>query len=508
VTSTTVSTPSTTSTSLAPGTAALLIDPKAALGTLFAFRGYEPGPTPNVAVILTVDSFREPAAGAGVSLFDPELLYAISIDNNNDARADIVFEFRFATEIVLPDYFTALVGVGAGGALAPANSPPPIAPGTLILPPRIAAFDDAGFGVRQTYRVTKIEAGMVTDLSAGQTLFAMPPDVGPRTLDAATLFDAAIRTLPGGIRVFAGVVDEPSWADRGGALDTFNTAKSPPVLSVAEDAALVNLASDALSGFDVNAIAIELPISMLTRTKSIEPASSPAATIGVWATTSRPRTKALPTEPGGEPTLSTDFVQIARRGNPLIEELLIATGWKRRFGMDAPVNDGQFVGFFLDPNLARAFNALFAGAVAIPSPPRTDLLPLFGYAPPIAAPGTPAGPIADLLRLNTGVSPTPPGSMNRLGLLGGDPAGFPNGCRLVDDAVDVTWRLVAGGILAGAPFSTSSINTLLGDGVNVNDVPFRTTFPYLARPHSGRARRHIDPGEPSCTAGAGAACLP
>ena len=176
--------------------------------------------------------------------------------------------------------------------------------------------------------------------------------------------------------------------------------------------------------------------------------------------------------------------------------------------LDQPKNDSQFASFFLDPALARVVNALTAGAVAIPTPPRVDLLPVVTYAPPIAAPGTPAGPVTDLLRLNTGVPPTPPASQSRLGLLGGDPAEFPNGRRLVDDVVDLALRLVVGGVLAGPPFSTSPVNSRLGDGVNVNDAPYRTSFPYLANAPSGRSRRHIDPGEPGCTAGAGAPCLP
>jgi hypothetical protein len=148
--------------------------------------------------------------------------------------------------------------------------------------------------------------------------------------------------------------------------------------------------------------------------------------------------------------------------------------------------------------------------VAIPTPPRLDLLPVVTYAPPIAASGTPAGPVADLLRLNTGVSPTPSASQHRLWLLGGDPAGFPNGRRLVDDVVDLSLRLVAGGVLAGPPFSTSPLNTRLGDGVNVNDAPYRTSFPYLANAPSGRTRRHVDPGEAACTPlfGGGAPCRP
>jgi len=194
---------------------------------------------------------------------------------------------------------------------------------------------------------------------------------------------------------------------------------------------------------------------------------------------------------------------VQRVGNPLINELLVGTGFKDRFSMDQPKNDAQFASFFLDPALARILNAATAGGLSIPTPPRLDLIPLVNYSPPIAAPGTPGGPIADLLRLNTGVAPTPPGSASRLGLLGGDPAGFPNGRRLADDVTDISLRAVAG---VFNPAFNISPNNRLGDGVNVNDAPYRTTFPYLANSPSGRDRRHIDPGEPGCTAGAGAPC--
>jgi len=192
-------------------------------------------------------------------------------------------------------------------------------------------------------------------------------------------------------------------------------------------------------------------------------------------------------------------------GNPLINELLVGTGFKDRFSMDEPRNDVQFGTFFLDPALARILNAATGGALTIPAPPRLDLLPLVTYAPPIAAPGTPAGPIADLLRLNTGVPPTNPGNISRLGLLGGDPAGYPNGRRLPDDVTDISLRAVAGTF---NPAFNIAPNNRLGDGVNVNDAPYRTTFPYLADAPSGRDRRHIDPGEPGCTAGTGAPCAP
>src|ERR1700750_139934 len=156
---------------------------------------------------------------------------------------------------------------------------------------------------------------------------------------------------------------------------------------------------------------------MLTRTGKVEPKTSTAATIGVWGVTSRPRVTVrrapLPVETSGS------WSQIQRMGNPLINELLIGTGFKDRFSMDRPKNDFQFATFFLDPALARILNAATGGAVAIPTPPRTDLLPLVTYAPPIAAANTPSGTVADLLRPNTGVNPTSPASASRLGLLGG-----------------------------------------------------------------------------------------
>jgi hypothetical protein len=257
----------------------------------------------------------------------------------------------------------------------------------------------------------------------------------------------------------------------------------------------------------VNSIAIEVPIELLTATGRIEAPTSPAATIGIWGTTSRPQVtvrRQLDAKDGNGPA---NYRQVQRVGNPLINELLIGTGFKDRFSMDEPKNDSQFASFFLDPALARVINALTAGAVAIPAAPRLDLLPVVTYASPIAPAGTPAGPIADLLRLNTGVRGTPYASASRLGLLGGDPAGFPNGRRVFDDVTDIALRLVVGGVLA-APFPgyNPSINGRLGDGVNVNDAPYRTAFPYLGDSPSGRDRRHIDPGEPGCTAGVGAPC--
>jgi hypothetical protein len=478
------------------------LDHKADITDVWAFVSFDNAD--KVTFILGVDPLLEPSNAPTNFPFDPDILYAIRVDNNNDAVEDITFEFRFQTEYRLPGVFTAYVGAG-NGLTSPANAPKNlngVQPTGLVVPPAITALDgpgSVGLNLRQTYTVTMVRGGQRTVLSSGRRLFAVPTYVGPRTMpDYPSLFQQGIYTLDNGIRVFAGTVDDPFWIDLGAAFDSLNFRSEgfpvPGVLTNAQEANdTSNFAADDVAGFNVNAITIEVPTAMLTRVGRKVPASDPAATIGMWGTTSRPRIKVLPTTPGGTPTLSNDFVQIQRMGNALINELLIGIADKDKFSMSQPKDDMQFASYFLDPVLARVLNAIYREALPVPDAPRTDLLPLVTYAPPIAAPGTPAGPVADLLRLNTGVPPTPVAQQKRNGLLAGDAAGYPNGRRLDDDVTDISARAVAG-VLAGGRFAGFPHNRI-GDGVNTNDAPTFRTFPYVYYAWDGRNSRHVDPGE-------------
>jgi hypothetical protein len=253
-----------------------------------------------------------------------------------------------------------------------------------------------------------------------------------------------------------------------------------------------------VAGFNVNVIAVEVPTSMLTSVSAKVAATHPAATIGAWGTTSRPEKKEQPKEPGGAPKLSGPFVQIQRMGNPLINELIIGTGDKDKWSMSEPKDDGQFAGYVLDPLLARVFGGL---GLPVPPTPRTDLLFLAQYDQHVALvaavgsftpPSVTPGPVAELLRLNTGVAATAAASRKRLGLLAGDPAGFPNGRRVSDDVTDIAARAVAG-ILLGPPFDSR-----IGDGVNTKDIPYQEVFPYVAFAVNGKNSRHVDPTEAGC----------
>jgi len=438
-----------------------------------------------VTMILNVDPFLEPSNGPNYFPFDPNVLYEMRVDNNQDGVEDVVFQFRFATEIRQPTLFTGLVGGIAG------------------IPP-ITALDGSGsegLSLRQNYTVTMVKGGKSTCLNCGKTLFAVPSNVGPRTMpDYQSLFNQGIYELGNGVRVFAGTVDDSFFIDLGAAFDSLNFRMGVGgVLPAAEDADDThNYAPDAVAGFNVNSIVLEVPIAMLTVDGKIHPPGDKQAVIGTYATTSRHRVT-VRRSPNPEKDFGP-FRQVQRMGNSLINELIIGTGSKDRFSMDEPENDAQFADFFLNPVLAGVFSSI---GIPVAPNPRTDLLILGQYIPPICpgcGPGD-AGPVADLLRLNTGIAPTPVGSQKRLGFLAGDLAGYPNGRRPIDDAVDISSRAVAGILVDPVKFGT-----LIGDGVQFNPEGYGATFPYVVPANNGRDGHHIGPGQAGCSGQPGGIC--
>jgi len=453
------------------------LDHSADVTDWYAFVSYDH--PDRVTMILNVDGFLEPSNGPNYFPFDPNVLYEMKVDNNRDGVEDITFQFRFKTEIRQPGVFTGYVG-GIGGF-------PPIT--------SLSGPGSEGLSLRQTYSVTMVKSGVSTDLTDGQTLFAVPSNVGPLTMPKYQgLFKQGIYDLGKGVRVFAGTVDDPFYIDLGAAFDSLNFRMGVGgVLSAAEDGDDThNYAPDAVAGFNVNSIVLEVPITMLTVDGKIHTANDKDAVIGTYGATSR-RHVTVRRDSEQADAGKSQWRQVNREGNPLINELIIGTGSKDKFSTDDPENDKQFAKFVLNPLLAQLFASF---GIPVPPPPRNDLLLLVQYEPPIC-PGCgsgDAGPVADLLRLNTGIPPTPVGSQKRLGFLVGDNAGYPDGRRLIDDVVDISSRAV-GGILV----DSTKFGTRIGDGVNINEDGYGTTFPYVKPAHSGRNSHHIGPGQRGCT---------
>jgi len=460
------------------------LDHSADVTDWYAFVSYDH--PDRVTMILNVDGFLEPSNGPNYFPFDPNVRYVMNIDNNQDGVTDISFQFRFNTQIRQPDVFTGFVG-GIGGI------------------PQITSLTgpgSVGLSLRQTYSVTMVKNGVATDLSNGHTLYAVPSNVGPLTMpNYQDLFNQGVYDLGNGVRVFAGTVDDPFYIDLGAAFDSFNFRMgvggilSPKVDSDDKH----NYAPDAVAGFNVNSIVLEIPITMLTVDGQIHGAGDKQAVIGTYGETDRQRITIH--RVSGKVDGQGQWQQVNREGNSLINELIIGTGSKNRFSVDDPKNDGQFAKFFLDPLLAHLYSSILN--IPIPPAPRTDLLPLVQYMAPICPGCGPndAGPVADLLRLNTGIPPTPVGSQKRLGFLAGDLAGFPQGRRPIDDVVDIASRAVVGILVDPVKFGAP-----VGDGVNTNEVGYGTTFPYVLPAHSGRDSHHTGPGQKGCTGQPGGIC--
>jgi len=405
---------------------------------------------------------EEPAGGPNYYLFGDNVRYEIKVDNNGDAQEDVVYRFKFTTTI--SDTGTFLYNTG------------PI------------TFDGTQYvnlNVSQTYELARIEHGI--GMTLGDGLLTPPVNIGPAsTPDYETLAAAAVHSLPHNVKVFAGQRDDPFFVDLGAVFDLL-TIRVPP--------GNMGGGVDGLGGFNVHTLALQVPITQLTACHCIPSGSGdPNAVIGVWSTASRPRHTVLNND--GTVTTYGQYVQVSRLGMPLVNEVVIPLGQKDRWNNSKPQDDGQFLTYVTDPELARLLNVLYAGVLdPIPETGRDDLVTVFLTG--ISGLNQPPNVVAsEELRLNVAIPPCPASTCatySRLGVIGGDNAGFPNGRRLADDVVDIEERAVACGYgfdFAPCVNNPSALNNLLGDGVDANDMPFLSSFPYVGTPHQGFDHQH------------------
>ena len=431
-------------------------DPLADNTDVYAFRSYEPGRENYVTLLWNHIPGELPSAGPQYYPFGNDILYDIKIDNTGDGGDDVIYRFTFQTQIVNKD---SILGMTA--------------PNQDLT---ITALDDPDYNQRQTYTVTRFRRnllGRMTRKVVGQGLVVPPNNIGSRaTPNYENLAAQAIYTLPTGERVFAGQRDDGFYLNLGGIFDNLNVAV-PPI----GDTGSV----DSLAGLNINTLAIEVPIQDLTRKHNLptDP-NDQKSVIGVYSTASRCATKIVK-------GICDRPVQVSRLANPLFNELIVPLGLKDKYNAAEPENDQQFGQFVRDPQLAQILKTLFG--INLPPAPRGDLVAILTTGIPAGlVPGYSTqlsdGKDHDLLRLNVAIPPTPFDQQNRLGILGGDLAGYPNGRRVNDDVVDISLRAVAGGT-PFTPDTNVSPNNVLSDRVSQNDVPYLNRFPYLGTPASG-----------------------
>ena len=434
-------------------------DPQADNTDVYAF--VSPDRPDTVTIIANYIPLEEPAGGPNFASFGDDVLYAVHVDNNGDGADDVSYEFRFNTQVRNGNTFLYNTGP-------------------------ISSLSDSNWNIRQTYSVTRVTRHGDSDV-LGENIPTPPVNIGPRSTPAYdALANAAITELPDGIKVFAGQRDDPFFVDLGSIFDLAGLRPFNPAHVIPLPAAP---GVDGVAGFNTHTIAIQVPTAQLV-------GSGP--TIGIYASASRPKLTIRGRR--GTERAEGPWIQVSRLANPLINEVVIPLAHKDRWNASDPEDDRRFERFYLEPEVTRLENTLYPVLDDAPTTGRGDLVAiLLTGVPTLNFTGDTK---SDFIRLNTAIPPSGPvGTGNRLGLLAGDFAGFPNGRRLEDDVVDIELRAFAcgygpivGPIIEGFGFCAGKANrtpnNLLGDGVDKNEKPFLTTFPYVASPHQGYEHSH------------------
>jgi len=459
----------------------ITLDPAANTTDVYAFVAQQPGGTKYLEVALGVYPFEEPGIGPNKYNFDDNVLYQIIVSTGADVAAGndtIAYQFKFTTTYqtqgtILQSY----VGV-------------------------VNADGDAGQNLVQRYTVTKVVGGTSTVLGSG----IVPPNnqglatphynlaengnypAKPGATSAAQLdvyTSGAIAQLSNGYRSWAGQREDGFYGDVNAIFDLLNLRTGS------------TNSFDSQSGYNIHTIALEIPVSELGGDQQV---------VGVYATTSRQQMSVLSSGAGSAgPALSGGWVQVARQGNPLFNEVLVALKDKDLYSRTKPSTDAAlFQQYASTPELAALVNAItFSGMSVAPTTGRTDLVGIF---------------IPDMLRvdLSTGPALLAAGGANfpahpddagfsNQSVFGGDTlqssiqagfgggavaGGWPNGRRYGDDVISIAVTAVISDLRTNPLTIRSAANI---DNVARNDAVYSKVFPFAGTPFNGRNYLH-NPG--------------
>ena len=362
----------------APGT---MLDPSADDTDVYAFVAND---APNsLTLVGNWIPFEDPAGGPNFYRFDDRASYYLNVDNTGDGRYDVRYKFKFRTV-----YRNKNSGIYAL--------------------PGVSGIGDPKLQVIQRYDVTR-EVYRPNGRLRSARVIARNLPVGPNNTGSKNFpnYDAvgnqAIRSLPGGGKVFVGQRDDPFFVDLGATFDSVHLRKGT---------GNVGGGKDDLAGYNVHSIVLQVPKSKVTRNgKSVSGPKADNAVVGVWASTYRPALQvnglnSVTAARKSRRAQSVPEVQVSRLGNPLINELVIPIGLKDKFNATQPANDAaNFGAFVVKPELAKVLNVLFPG-LNVPETNRTDIVQalLTGIPGVTQISKNPAA--ADTLKINLGVPPS------------------------------------------------------------------------------------------------------
>ncbi|MDF5752663.1 DUF4331 domain-containing protein [Spongiactinospora sp. TRM90649] len=409
-------------------------DPRNDNTDVYAF--VSPDKADTVTLVANWIPFQDPQGGPNFYTWDTNSRYNIKIDNDGDAKPDITYQWTFRDND------------RRGNTTFLYNNGP------------VTSLDDPNLLYKQRYTLKRItESGTKTLLSDA---IAAPSNVGPASMpNYGTLRSQAVKGLPDGGKAYAGQADDPFFLD----LRIFDLVYGGDLSEVGQDT---------LKGYSTSALVLQVPAEDL----ALKGDAKRNPVVGVWSTTDKKG--------------SHGYTQVSRLGNPLVNEVVAAAGMKDAFNALPPAKDADvpaLVKRVTNPEVPALIESIYG--IKAPKTPRNDLVEIF-----LTGIAKANGPIkadlnsqllnkdvnpdkfrpSEMLRLNMSIPPTK--DPNRLGVIGGDLAGFPNGRRLADDVVDIELQALEGAAQTGKIVQPLAA----GDKVDKNDVPFGTTFPYLPLP--------------------------
>jgi hypothetical protein len=430
----------------------------------YMFRSYEGGRKNFVTLIANYIPLQDAYGGPNYFALDPDAVYEIHVDNTADAVEDITFQFR-------PSIMVKDLAVSAGGLLVPV-------PLINIGPIGPDAADTAALNREESFTLNIIRGDRrtgvsqaITNAADGSESFRKPVDnIGRKSIPEyvayakSHIYDIAVPGCGDG-RVFVGQRKDSFVVNLGETFDLVN---------IANPIGAENAEKDDLADKNVTSFILEVPISCL-----VQSPSSPI--IGGWTTASL------------GVSASSPGTQVSRLGAPLVNEVVIGLKDKDLFNSAEPTQDGALATYVTNPTLPELLEILF-GSAGVRAPnnfPRGDLVAAFLTG--INGLNRPAGVVAsEMLRLNTNIAAVPKASQSRLGALGGDLAGFPNGRRPGDDVVDIELRVAMGvlchafpGAFGCGPADAPSGTLAFTDGAFLDAKFFDASFPYLKTPLRG-----------------------
>lgn len=484
---------------------AITTTPKVDGTDFYMFTSYEDGRSEYVTLIANFLPLQHPYGGPNYFNLDPNALYEIHVDNDGDAQEDITFQFQFnntLADITLP--------IGLSGATKDVAIP-------IIQAGGVSQVGDGNLNLAETYTLTMVTGDRRTGSRSsitkgdGSSSFEKPVDyIGEKTLGNKAAYDAyanqhihntaALPVCNMPAKVFVGQRQEAFGVNLGPIFDLVNA----PLSVISDRATFSNAAQiNSIQDTNVTTLALEVHKSCLTGSNDV---------IGGWSTASLRQVQLQDGVPSqGHQTdkkIAGRWAQVSRLGQPLVNEVVIGLKDKDRFNASEPKDDGQFADYVTNPTLPRLLEIALTDGRAELAPtvfPRTDLVTVFltGISGVNQLPTVTA---SEMLRLNTGIAPTPFATQNTLGVVGGDNAGFPNGRRPTDDVVDIALTAVLGKLCelngtgqafegkfgdtatcnaSNVPLASSGPMPVIHDAVAQEDIVTLDTFPYLNTPNPG-----------------------